>query len=79
MVTLEEKDQVLRRSFGYTTVAFLIEFKLGTLKFQLNYYLFEGFKEELVKTFKKRLMNETDWAELIEPGDPSLLQTDWIF
>ena len=69
MVTSEEKDQILRRSFEY--IVALIEFNLVTLKFQLNYYLYMGFKEELGKTFKNRLTNEADWAKLAEP-DPSL-------
>jgi hypothetical protein len=69
MVTPEEKDQILRRSFEY--IVALIEFNLVTLKFQLNHYLYMGFKEELSKTFKNRLMNEADWAKLIET-DPSL-------
>jgi hypothetical protein len=70
MVTSEEKDQILRRSFEY--IVALIEFNLVTLKFQLNHYLYMGFKEELGKTFKNRLMNEADWEKLTEP-DPSLL------
>jgi hypothetical protein len=69
MVTPEEKDQILRRSFEY--IVALIEFNLVTLKFQLNHYLYMGFKEELGKTLKNRIMNEADWAKLIEP-DPSL-------
>jgi hypothetical protein len=69
MVTSEEKDQILSRSFEY--IVALIEFNLVTLKFQLNYYLYMGFKEELGKTFKNGLMNEADWAKLAEP-DPGL-------
>jgi hypothetical protein len=30
-----------------------------------------GFKTELGKTFKNKLMNEANWADLIEP-DPAL-------
>ena len=69
MVTSEEKDQILRRAFEY--IVALIEFNLVTLKFQLNHYLYMGFREELGKTFRNRLMNEADWAKLVEP-DPSL-------
>lgn len=69
MVTDEEIKQIIRRSFEY--IVALMEFNLVNLRFQLNHYLFQGFKTELGKTFKNKLMNEANWAELIEP-DPDL-------
>jgi len=69
MVTGEEEDKILRRAFEY--IVALMEFNLVTLKFQLNHYLFIGFKKELSKTFRNKLTEETDWADLVKP-DPHL-------
>jgi hypothetical protein len=69
MVTDEEVDHVLRRSFEY--IVALVEFNLVITRFQITHFLYTGFKTEFGKTFKNNLMNEANWDELIEP-DPSL-------
>lgn len=69
MVTFEETDQIIQRSFEY--IVALMEFNLVTLNFQLNHYLYEGFKTELSKSFQTKLVNDADWDKLVEP-DPSV-------
>jgi hypothetical protein len=69
MVTDDEIHQILRRSFEY--IVALVEFNLVITRFQITHFLFQGFKTELGKTFKNKLMNEANWDELIEP-DPTL-------
>ena len=64
MITDDESDQILRRSFEY--IVALMEFNLVILKFQLNHYLYEGFKIDLSRSFQSRLVNEANWDELIE-------------
>lgn len=69
MVTDEETDKILRRAFEY--IVALMEFNLVNLKFQVNHYLYEGFKVELSKSFKSKVVNEADWDKMVEP-DPSV-------
>jgi hypothetical protein len=69
MVTDDEIHQILRTSFEY--IVALVEFNLVITRFQVTHFLFQGFKTDLGKTFKNKLMNEANWAELIEP-DPTL-------
>ena len=69
MVTKEETDKIIQRSFEY--IVALMEFNLVTLKFQLNHYLFEGFKTERSKSFQTRLINDANWEKLVE-ADPSV-------
>ena len=71
MVTDEEVNHILRRSFEY--IVALVEFNLITTRFQITHYLFNGFKTELGKTFKNNLINETKWKDLIKV-DPSIQQ-----
>jgi hypothetical protein len=68
-VTDDETDMILNRSFECMLA--LMEFNLFILGFQLNFLLFIGFKKELGKSFKNKLMNEADWAQLVE-ADPLL-------
>lgn len=65
MVTDEETDKIIQRSFEY--IVALMEFNLVTLNFQLNHYLYEGFKTELSKSFQTKLINDANWNELVEP------------
>ncbi|CAB9501388.1 dynamin-like protein C-like [Seminavis robusta] len=69
MVTEEETDMILRRAYEYMVA--LMEFNLVILRFQLNSFLFKGFKKELGKSFKGKLMDEADWKTLVQP-DPEL-------
>jgi hypothetical protein len=71
MVTNEETDKIIQRSFEY--IVALMEFNLVTLNFQLNHYLYEGFKTELSKSFQTKLINDADWEKLVEP-DPSVAE-----
>lgn len=76
MVTDDESEQILQRSFEYLIA--LMEFNHVTLKFQIRHYLFNGFKTELRKTFKNRLMNEADWATLVEPDQSLALRLSTV-
>ena len=69
MITSDETDEILQRSFEY--IIGLVEFNLVILKFQLNHYLYEGFKKELRTSFSRTLVNDADWGTMVEP-DPAL-------
>jgi hypothetical protein len=62
---------------GKTNKVALLEFNLFILRFQLNFHLFIGFKKELGKSFKNKLMNEADWAKLME-ADPLLVEVRFV-
>lgn len=70
MITGDEINTILHRSFEY--IVALMEFNQIILKFQLNAYLFVGFKEKL-SAFSNMLSNDDDidWTEIVSP-DPSL-------
>lgn len=67
MITDDETNQILQRSFEYITA--LMEFNLVNLKFQFNHYLYEGFKQELRNSFSSKLISDTDWESLVEKGE----------
>lgn len=69
MTTEKETEMILRRAFEY--IVALMEFNLVNLKFQLNHFLYEGFKVALSKSLKTRLVDEADWNELVE-ADPDV-------
>lgn len=71
MITNEEIDTILQRAFEY--IVALMEFNLILLKFQLNAYLFEGFKNKLT-TFSTMLANDDDidWKAIVSSEDDSL-------
>lgn len=69
MVTDEETDKIIQRSFEY--IVALMEFNQFTLNFQINHYLYEGFKTELSKSFQTKLINDANWGKMVEP-DPSV-------
>jgi len=69
MITEKETDRILQRSFEY--IVSLMEFNLVILKFELNHYLYEGFKNKLKVSFSRTLSNATDWNTLVEP-DPDV-------
>lgn len=69
MITDTETDRILQRSFEY--IVALMEFNLVSLKFQLNHYLYEGFKRKLKSSFSRKLANATDWDKLVE-ADPEV-------
>jgi hypothetical protein len=71
MITDDEIDYILRRSLEY--IMALVEFNVFVMKCQITHYLFLGFKEELGRTFKNKILNEADWGSLIE-ADPLLKQ-----
>lgn len=71
MITDDEIDYILRRALEY--IVALVEFNVFVMKCQITHYLFLGFKQELGKTFKNKILNEADWGTLIEP-DPLLKQ-----
>jgi hypothetical protein len=64
MITKEETATILRRSFLY--IVALMEFMLKNFKFQINHYLFVGFKEQFNSCFIKNVTN-ADWKDLVEP------------
>lgn len=63
MITEEETDLVIRRAFQY--IVALMEFNNILLRFQMNHYLYQGFKDRL-NTFTREILVE-DWATLVEP------------
>ena len=69
MITDEETEKILRRSFEY--IVALMEFNLVTLKFQLNHYLYEGFKHTVKISLRSRLVDNADWNTLVIP-DPNV-------
>ena len=68
MITNDEIDTILDMSFRYMVA--LMDFNLICLKFNLNHYLYQGFKNELNQSFILKI-NNADWDKLIQP-DPSL-------
>jgi hypothetical protein len=68
MITDEETDTILRRSFEY--IVGLLEFNLYVFKFQLNHHLYQGFKKVLRSDLMARV-NDADWNMLVQP-DPSI-------
>lgn len=68
MITDDETEMILRRSFEY--IVALMEFNLVNFRFQVNHYLFLGFKRELTKSFMRKGA-DADWATLVQP-DPGV-------
>ena len=66
MITEEETDLILQRSFEY--IVALMEFNLHVFRFQLNYHLFKGFKDSIKGTLMTKI-NDADWDELVRPDD----------
>ena len=71
MITEEETDLILQRSFEY--IVGLMEFNLFVFRFQLNYHLFQGFKNSIKVTLMTKI-NDADWNELVRP-DPTVNET----
>ena len=46
-----------------------MEFNLFNLRFQINHYLYQGFKTAMSQTFSSNVLEEADWDKLVEP-DP---------
>jgi hypothetical protein len=67
MLTPEETEKILKRAFEY--IVALMDFNLVILKFQLNHYLYEGFKVALTSSFTRNLVHEADWDSLVEPDE----------
>ena len=63
MITKEETNMILQRSFEY--IVALLEINLIVVKFQLNHHLYEGFKKAIRGSFIARV-NRTDWETLIQ-------------
>jgi hypothetical protein len=68
MITDDEVEKILLTSFRYLVA--LQEHILIDFEFQINHYLFEGFKKEVSKSFM-RVGSEADWETLIQ-RDPSI-------
>ena len=71
MITEEESNKILQRSFEY--IVALLEFNLVNLKFQLNHYLYQGFKHELKSSFTRALVYQDTWDSMVEP-DPAIIE-----
>jgi len=67
MITDAETDKILCRSFQY--IVALMEFNLHNLRFQINHYLYQGFKTAMSQTFSSKVVEEADWDKLVQP-DP---------
>lgn len=68
MITSDETDIILQRSFEY--IFGLFEFNLFVYKFQMNHHLYEGFKSSLKIDFMNRVA-DANWDELVR-SDPSI-------
>lgn len=68
MITGEETDMILQRSFEY--IVGLLEFNLICCRFQLNHHLYQGFKTSIRSTYMNKV-NEANWDELVQP-DPTI-------
>jgi len=68
MITDEESDVIVNRSFEY--IIALFEFILSLLKFQLNHHLYQGFKAAIQSSLITRV-GKIDWKELVHV-DPAL-------
>ena len=66
MITDEESDIIVRRSFEY--IIALFEFILALLKFQLNHHIYQGFKDAIQGRLITQI-NNIKWEELIQ-NDP---------
>ena len=67
MITSEETDKILRRSFEY--IVALMEFNLVHLRFSFNHYLYQDFKRTMKENFVYDLIGNADWEKLVEPDD----------
>ena len=64
MVTEEEKEEILQRSFEY--IVALFEFNVTVFKFQVNHRLYNGFKEHIGSDLSARV-GEIDWDTVVKP------------
>lgn len=62
MINRKESELVINRAYQY--IVALLEFNNVMLRFQMNHYLYEGFKERLSKFSRDVLLK--DWEKLIE-------------
>lgn len=65
MITDEETDQILRRSFEYLVA--LMEFNMTIFRFQMDYFLYQRFKKELGRSFVGTV-NNAEWDTLCAPN-----------
>jgi len=68
MITQGETKKILQRAFEYLVA--LMEFTLIISRFQVNYFLYEGFKTELSKSFTQKC-SDANWKDLVQ-ADPSI-------
>ena len=66
MITDEEADIILQRSFDY--MVGLVEFNLILLKFQLNHHLYEKFKKDITYSLSNKV-NDADWEKLVRKDE----------
>jgi len=66
MITDSEIEKILCRSFQY--ILALSEFHVRNVRFQLNHYLYQGFKTAMSKNFNLKLINDEDWDGLVQPN-----------
>ena len=62
MITKEETDMILQRSFEY--IVALLEFNLVVFKFQLNHHFYKGFKDAIRGSLLSRV-NAIEWETLV--------------
>ena len=65
MITDEETNLVIKTAFEY--IIALTEFNMITLRFQINHYLYSGFKKRLDSWTREVIMK--DWSTLVEPDE----------
>lgn len=65
MITQKECEFVIGRAYQY--IIALVELNNVMLRFQMNHYLYEGFKESL-STFSREALLK-DWENVVEPNE----------
>lgn len=65
MINEQETELVIKTAFMY--IIALMEFNMIILRFQINHYLYEGFKKNLDSWTRNVLME--DWVDLVKPDD----------
>ena len=69
MVTDKESELIIRHAYDYM-LALMDNLLVSTITLQLDYHLYEAFKEEFDKNFKTTLLDAAPWEDLAK-GDPA--------
>mmetsp|Transcript_17052 Transcript_17052/g.46759 ORF Transcript_17052/g.46759 Transcript_17052/m.46759 type:complete len:98 (-) Transcript_17052:22-315(-) len=62
MITEDETKKILQRSFEYIVA---LTDNLQNIKFQMNHYFYQGFKEKLKISFTRSLAHRDEWDTVV--------------